>query len=100
MQIIVDSFNRIDKRITNWMASYGILVLRVSLGVGFFWFGILKFFPGFSPAADLATRTIDVLSLGLIPGNVSILILATWECVIGLGLILGVFMRATLFLLW
>ena len=89
-----------DVRVTNWMADHSIVILRVSVGIVFFWFGILKFFPGFSPAADLATRTIDVLSLGLIPGNVSILILATWECVIGLGLILGVFMRATLFLLW
>lgn len=100
MPSLYKSFTSMDVRITNWMAHYGITLLRVSLGIVFFWFGILKFFPGLSPAQDLATRTIDVLSLGLIPANVSILILATWECAIGLGLILGVFMRATLFLLW
>ena len=100
MRSLHRSFTWMDVRVTNWMADHSIVILRVSVGIVFFWFGILKFFPGFSPAADLATRTIDVLSLGLIPGNVSILILATWECVIGLGLILGVFMRATLFLLW
>jgi uncharacterized membrane protein YphA (DoxX/SURF4 family) len=82
------------------MAHYGILLLRVSLGLVFFWFGILKFFPDLSPAQDLATRTIDVLTFGLIPTSVSILILAIWECVVGLGLSLGVFMRATLLLLW
>ena len=74
--------------------------MRVSLGIVFFWFGFLKFFPGVSPAQSLATNTIDVLTFGLIPPNVSIYILATWESLIGLGLILGVFMRFTLLLLF
>jgi len=100
MQILVDSFNRIDRRITNWMATYGILVLRISLGVVFFWFGILKFFPGLSPAQDLAARTIAIITFGVIPSTTSVFLLAIWECVIGLGLILGVFMRATLLLLF
>jgi len=82
------------------MARFGILLLRVSLGIIFFWFGVLKFFPGFSPAQELATRTISILTFGVIPPNVSILVLATWECLIGLGLLLGVFMRATLLLLF
>jgi uncharacterized membrane protein YphA (DoxX/SURF4 family) len=93
-------FDRVDVSVTNWMARVGIMLLRVSLGIVFFWFGVLKFFPGFSPAQDLATRTIDILTFGLIPPNVSILVLATWECLIGIGLILGVFMRATLLLLF
>lgn len=100
MQSLYNLYKSLDVRITNWMADYSIMLLRVSLGIVFFWFGVLKFFPGLSPAQELATRTIDVLSFGLIPANVSILILATWECVIGLGLIFGVLMRATLFLLW
>ena len=100
MRSLYKSFTSMDVRITDWMARYGTILLRVSLGIVFFWFGILKFFPGLSPAQDLATRTMDVLFFGLIPANVSILILATWECVIGFGLILGVFMRVTLFLLW
>src|SRR3990172_8655479 len=92
-------FDRVDVSVTNWMARFGIMLLRVSLGIVFFWFGVLKFFPGLSPAQNLATRTIDVLTFGLIPPNVSILVLATWECLIGIGLILGLFMRATLLLL-
>lgn len=100
MRSLYKLYKSIDVRITNWMANYSILLLRVSLGIVFFWFGILKFFPGLSPAQELATRTIEVLSFGLVPANVSILILATWECVIGLGLVFGVLMRATLFLLW
>jgi uncharacterized membrane protein YphA (DoxX/SURF4 family) len=100
MQNLNTLFNRVDIRITHWMARYSIVILRVSLGIIFFWFGVLKFFPGFSPAQDLATRTIDILTFGLIPANVSIFILAAWECLIGLGLITGVFMRVTLLLLF
>ena len=48
-------FESVDVPLTNWMAHYGIMFLRVSLGVVFFWFGVLKFFPGLSSAEDLAT---------------------------------------------
>ncbi len=93
-------FDRVDESVTNWMDHFGIMLLRVSLGIVFLWFGALKFFPGLSPAQDLATRTIDILTFGQIPPNVSIFVLATWESLIGIGLILGLFMRATLLLLF
>ena len=93
-------FNRVDAAITAWMARYGVQLLRISLGVVFFWFGVLKFFPGLSPATELATRTIDVLTFGQVPQGVAINVLAAWETAIGLGLIFGVAMRATLFLLF
>jgi uncharacterized membrane protein YphA (DoxX/SURF4 family) len=93
-------FNDLDTRITRWMARNGILLLRISMGVIFLWFGALKFFPGLSPAADLAARTIERLTFGLVAPDVSILILAVWESLIGLGLIFGIFMRATLLLLF
>lgn len=93
-------FNKVDTRLTNWMARYGVLSLRISLGIVFFWFGVLKFFPGLSPAASLATRTIERLSFGLVRPELSIYILAAWECLIGLGLITGIFMRGTLLLLF
>lgn len=90
---------RTDVRLTRWMARYGVVLLRISLGVVFLWFGTLKFFPGLSPAQDLATRTMEVLSFGLVPASVSLPVLAAWECLIGLGLITGWAMRATLLLL-
>jgi uncharacterized membrane protein YphA (DoxX/SURF4 family) len=90
----------VDTRITNWMARYGISFLRVSIGFIFFWFGVLKFFPGLSPAQDLASRTIQTLTFGLLGADLAIFILALWETVIGIGLILGVFMRGILFLLF
>ncbi|TVS20668.1 MAG: DoxX family membrane protein, partial [Planctomycetaceae bacterium] len=82
------------------MARFGILLLRVSLGIVFLWFGLLKFFPSLSPAHDLATRTIDSLTFGLVAPNVSLPVLAVWECLIGVGLITGIFMRVTLLLLF
>ncbi|MDR7435332.1 MAG: DoxX family membrane protein [Armatimonadota bacterium] len=100
MSALQQAFETVDRQITAWMARHGIGVLRVSLGIVFFWFGFLKFFRGLSPAQDLATRTISVLTFGRLSPDVSILILAAWECLIGLGLLLGIFMRATLLLLW
>ena len=80
-------FDRLDARITELMARYGIVLMRIGLGVVFFWFGVLKFFPGLSPAQDLAIRMIDLLTFGLIPAGVSLMLLAASECVIGIGLI-------------
>jgi len=92
-------FKRVDVVITNWLARFGVLLLRVSLGIVFLWFGALKLFPGLSSAEQLATRTIEVLTFGLIVPSVSLVILAIWECLIGVGLLLGVALRAVLLLL-
>jgi uncharacterized membrane protein YphA (DoxX/SURF4 family) len=92
-------FDVVDARITNWMARHGVPLLRISLGLVFLWFGALKFFPGLSPAHDLAARTIETLSFGVVPPTVSIPLLAIWECLIGIGLLFGIFMRAVLLLL-
>ena len=93
-------YEDIDKKITGFMAKYGIPLLRISLGINFLWFGVLKFFPGLSPAQDLATNTIEQLTFGIVEPSVSIYILAIWETLIGLGLITGLFLRATLLLLF
>lgn len=100
MQQMESWFNRADRRITGWMARYGILLLRISLGIIFLWFGVLKFFPGLSPAQELAMATVGQLSFGLVSPTVAIYVLAAWESLIGLGLIAGVFMRGTLLLLF
>jgi uncharacterized membrane protein YkgB len=93
-------YSQLDKHITAWMARHGITLLRISLGVVFLWFGILKFFPGLSPAQSLAARTIEMLTFGMVRESVSIPVLALWECAIGIGLLTNVFMRATLLLLF
>jgi len=93
-------FNRVDAAMTAWMARHGVTLLRQSLGIVFFWFGVLKFFPGLSPASELAVSTIDALTFGRVPAAIAINVLAAWECLIGLGLLFGVAMRTTLLLLW
>lgn len=97
---VKEAYNAADMRITAWMARYGIFLIRIALGIVFFWFGVLKFFPGLSVAEDLASRTISMLSLGYVRPSVSLPILAAWECAIGLGLAMGKFLRLTLLLLF
>jgi uncharacterized membrane protein YphA (DoxX/SURF4 family) len=81
------------------MARYGMTLLRISVGIVFFWFGALKFFPNVSPAEDLAARTIETLTFGVVTPSIALPILALWEVLIGLGMISGRFMRATILLL-
>ena len=97
---MISLYRRVDYAITVWMARNGVRLLRVSLGIVFIWFGVLKFFPGLSPATELAARTIDALTFGTISRGIAINILAAWETLIGLGLLTGVWMRATLALLF
>ena len=87
--------DRADQRITQWMARYGLTMMRVALGVIFFWFGALKLVPGLSPAEELVRNTIFFIDPNLFQP-----VLAMWEMAIGLGLITGLFMRLTLLLLF
>jgi uncharacterized membrane protein YphA (DoxX/SURF4 family) len=90
----------VDSCLASWMARNSVLLTRVALGVVFFWFGILKFFPGQSDAEGLAAQTIFKLTAGHITSSVSLPVLAIWECLIGLGLLSGKFLRGTLLLLF
>ena len=97
--IPIRTLQPLDRRITAWMAAHGLTLLRIALGIIFLWFGALKFFPGLSPAEDLAGRTITALSGGVIPTSLSLPVLAAWESAIGIGLLVGRWMRAVLLLL-
>jgi uncharacterized membrane protein YphA (DoxX/SURF4 family) len=97
---LAETYDRVDASLAGWMARHGVLLLRLSLGIVFFWFGFLKFFPGLSPAQTLAGNTMSALSFGLLSPHTAVLILAVWECLIGIGLLTGLYLRATLFLLW
>ncbi len=100
MNRLVRAFDRVDIALTTWMAANGITILRLSLGLVFLWFGLLKFFPGQSPAQNLAADTIHQLTFGFVPSEAAVFLLAVWESLIGLGLILRLYLRATLLLLW
>jgi uncharacterized membrane protein YkgB len=72
--------------------------LGISIGLIYFWFGMLKFFPAFSPAEELATTTIGALFGGIIPDTTALLLLATWETVVGVLLIFNLFRRPVIVL--
>jgi uncharacterized membrane protein YkgB len=93
-------FQKSDIAITSWMSRNGLKLPRINIGVIFFWFGVLKYFEGLSPAEGIAKRTIDILTFYLFPEKIIITGLATWEILIGIGLLLNVFMRETLLLLF
>ena len=94
-KIVGKFFSAFDKKLTDWMANYGLLILRISLGIVFLWFGLLKFFKGLSPAEDLVRNTVYFFN-----PDVFIPILAAWESLIGIGLITGKFLRLTILLLF
>jgi uncharacterized membrane protein YkgB len=93
------AFDRIDLRITRWMARNSLDILRFALGVIFIWFGALKFFPGLSPAEELVRSTIYFFD-----PDFFLPILATWEVLIGIGFLSGFFtnklQRLTILLLF
>lgn len=76
-----------------------LTILRCSIGIIYIWFGMLKFFHGYSPAEDLAINTINKLTAGLIPAQTSIVLLAIWEVALGILLITGFFIRKLIFFL-
>ncbi|MCB9307582.1 MAG: DoxX family protein [Lewinellaceae bacterium] len=68
-------------------------LLKWTLGIVYLWFGALKFFSGLSPAEVLAKDTIRVLTFGLIPDDISLILLAIWEVTIGVLLLSGFHVR-------
>lgn len=70
-----------------------LTILRISIGIIYIWFGVLKFFPGVSPAEELAKETIHLLTFRLIKPDLSLLLLAIWETSIGVLLVVGLYSR-------
>lgn len=77
-----------------FMTTFGIRILRVCLGMVFFWFGLLKVI-GKSPVAELVAQTVYWVS-----PNFFVPFLGAWEMVVGVGLLCAVALRLTLFLFW
>ena len=102
----VRSFDALDARVrfiedlaVRWLIAHSIAILRVSLGAVFLGFGLLKFFPGVSPAQNLVEQTTHLLTFGLMPAAAALVLVAAMECAIGLCLIIGRLMRPAIYLL-
>jgi uncharacterized membrane protein YphA (DoxX/SURF4 family) len=89
----------LDAAVHRFLRANAIALLRISVGLVILAFGVLKFFPGVSPAEGLTMKTTDALSFGLVPGHVAIVVVATLETIIGLLLIAGRFLRVAIYLL-
>lgn len=83
--------------VSNGMKRY-IILLQTSIAIVYLWFGALKFFPSLSPAEDLATQTIRLLTFGFFSKKMSLLLLASWEIAAGLLLLLRVYYPFTFWL--
>ncbi len=81
--IFIDSMNK-----------YGVSALRISLGIVYIWFGVLKVM-GTSPVVDLIKTTYPSF-----PEPLFITFLGSWEIAVGIGLLFKLFLRATLASLW
>jgi uncharacterized membrane protein YkgB len=86
-------------RFSTWLNRYSVDLLRISLGFVFLLFGVLKFFPGASPAEALVERTIDTMTLGIVSGRNAVLLTAVMETFIGLTLLTGKLLRLGLVVL-
>lgn len=89
----LDPIKRFDIKLINFLNTVSLPALRISLGVIFVWFGLLKVF-GESPANDLITKTVYWFN-----PDVFIPILGIWEAAIGVCLLVPFFNRLGLFLL-
>ena len=88
------AFDRLDAWMIGSMATYGIGLLRVVLGVVFVWFGLLKVI-GRTPVAELVSQTVYWFDPSwFVP------VLGLWEVVVGLGLAFAIALRVTLLLFW
>ncbi len=74
-------FDAIDRRIAEFMNKIGLRALRISLGIIFIWFGILKTI-GISPAEGLVLATVNWMPI--FSAEIWLIIIGWWEVLIGI----------------
>ncbi len=99
MEAAYQKFLHLENHIHHQLVLHSIAALRIAVGMIFLGFGVLKFFPGVSPAEDITKATTHILFLGLVPGGVAMVMIATLECVIGICLLANRGMRLAIWLL-
>src|SRR5687768_18147289 len=92
---IESTFDRIDRVVTRFMAETGLTLLRISIGIVYIWFGVLKVI-GISPAAPLITEAWDYVPFS---PDLFVRLIGGLEVLIGLGFLFGIAMRLIIFLM-
>jgi len=88
--VVKNALARFDEKAVGLARRYGVVTLRVALGVVFVWFGALKIADA-SPVARLVADIVPVLS-----DRSAVLVVGIVEVVVGAGLITGWAIRLTL----
>ena len=87
---MMSALTRFDAAAVGLARRYGIVTLRIALGIVFVWFGALKIADA-SPVARLVSDVVPVLS-----DRTAVLVVGIVEVVVGAGLIIGWAIRLTL----
>jgi putative oxidoreductase len=87
----------IRRAVDGWLERYSVTLLRISMGAVIFGFGVLKYFPGVSPAQSIVLAVNHRLTFGLMPDHVTLVLFATVESLIGLSLITGWGLRVIIY---
>lgn len=90
------TLNEIDRKISTFMRRWGILALRISLGVIFIWFGLLKPL-GLSSAEPLVLATVRWLPF--FDGSTWVSVIGWWEVAIGITFLFRRTLRVAIALL-
>jgi len=89
-------FDAIDRRIAGYMYKIGLPALRISLGVIFIWFGVLKTI-GLSPAEGLVLATVNWMPV--FSAGIWLVIIGWWEVIIGVCFLFKATLRIAIGLL-
>ncbi|MBS4035961.1 MAG: hypothetical protein KGZ85_15965 [Ignavibacterium sp.] len=90
------NLNKIDNEIASFMKKWGVIALRISLGIIFIWFGVLKTV-GISPAEPLVKATVGWMPFFTTDGWV--VIIGWWEVIIGVSFLFQKTIRIAIALL-
>jgi len=96
MRQAIDRIPEVENATHRWLVRHSVMLLRVAVGAVLLGFGLLKYFPGASPAEDLVMTTVDVLTFGLVSPRLGLVTVATLECAIGLLLLADRGMRVAI----
>jgi uncharacterized membrane protein YkgB len=86
-------FKSFDQKLTGFLLRYGHWLHRISLGVLFIWFGLLK------PLGHKTTTSILAHTVYFGDPDITVLVLGWWEVAIGICLLIRPLVRIALLLL-
>lgn len=94
---VIHRFTLFETKIQTWLARNSVRLLRVSMGAIILFFGLLKYFPGVSPAEHMVETVSRTLTFGLAPDQPVMFLFATAECLIGISLITRIGLRVVIY---